>query len=201
MKSAFAFALVLVLIVFLLAETGLSQNPSHFTSVGGEYGRNVIGTIKADDNATAGGAAEEQESQNKSGLWSWGSSPKGTLVVDGTLIGDPRYTMKKLNVTKNWLEDTFVDPYGSGSSGYTYTDSQTGEPVQTYVDANGRSYYTYTDASTKKLVYVYFNAQTGEPTYASFTPLSGTGTADQTTESSLPPIFGRVRGILKIANG
>lgn len=59
---------------------------------------------------------------------------------------------EELNITRNWLDDVFVDPYGIGSSGATYTDAETGEPVQTYVDSSGRSYYTYIDSSTRKLV-------------------------------------------------
>lgn len=176
MKSA----LVVVLVVCLLAAGCCAQSSSRFKSVGGDYGRNLIGTIKASDTKPA--------AASNGSLWSWGSSPKGTVVVDGNLIGDPKYTMKKLNVINNWLGDSFVDPYGTTSSAYSYTDAVTGEPVKTYVDPfTGQSYYTYTDSKTGRLIYVYFNPETGEPTYASFTPVSGQYVEEK--KFSLPPIF------------
>lgn len=178
MKTALA---VVVLVVCLLAASGLAQDTSRFQSVGGDFGKKMISTIKS--NETKPTAASGNGS-----LWSWGSSPKGTLVVDGNLIGDPAYTMKTLNVVKNWLGDSFVDPYGTASPAYTYTDPQTGEPVTTYVDpVNGQSYYTYTDSKSGKTVYVYFNPETGVPTYASYGPASGQYVEQK--KSSLPPIF------------
>jgi hypothetical protein len=182
MKTALAVAVVLV--VCLLAADCCAQSSSRFQNVGGDFGRSLIGTIGANDTKAA--AAAEDNSNDS--LWSWGSSPKGTLVVDGNLIGDPKYTMKKLNVENNWLGDSFVDPYGTTAPAYSYTDPDTGAPVKTYVDPiTGQSYYTYTDSKTGKLVYVYFNPQTGEPTYASFTPLSGEYREEP--KFSLPPIF------------
>lgn len=179
MKAAFAVLIVAVLVAGCCAESS-----SRFTSVGGDYGRSIIGKMQA-----AGDSASDAAEKEDGGLWSWGSSPKGTIVVDGNLIGDPRYTMKRLNITRNWLDDIFVDPYGTGSSGATYTDAETGEPVQTYVDGSGRSYYTYIDSSTRKLVYVYFDPQTGVPYYAGFTPLSPVNTTVSSSGFSLPPIF------------
>jgi hypothetical protein len=150
--------------------------------VGGDFGKKVISTIKTNDTKPAAA------SNSNSSLWSWGNSPKGTLVVDGNLVGDPKYTMKTLNVTSNWLGDSLVDPYGTAAPAYSYTDPQTGEPVQTYVDPiTGQSYYTYTDSKTGRLVYVYFNPETGVPTYASFTPVSGQYIEQK--KFALPPIF------------
>ncbi|MBN1235412.1 MAG: hypothetical protein JW999_05095 [Methanotrichaceae archaeon] len=177
-----ALAVVVVLVLCLMATGCYAQDSSRFQSVGGDFGRNVISTIKSDDTQPA------SASDNSSSLWSWGSSPKGTLVVDGNLIGDPRYTMKKLKLDQNWLGDSFVDPYGTIASAYSYVDAETGEPVKTYVDPiTGQSYYTYVDYKTGKLVYVYFNPVTGEPTYASFTPLSGQYVEEK--QFALPPIF------------
>lgn len=182
MKSA--LAVVVVLVACLLAAACYAQSSSRFQSVGGDYGKSVISTIKANNTQPA---AKSNDNSNSS-LWSWGSSPKGTLVVDGNLIGDPAYTMKKLNVVHNWLGDSFVDPYGTTAPAYSYTDAQTGEPVETYVDPiTGQSYYTYTDYKTGRLIYVYFNPETGVPTYASFTPVSGQYVEQE--KFSLPPIF------------
>ena len=177
-----AFAVVVVLVVCLLAAGCYAQTSSRFQSVGGDFGKKMISTIEANDTKPA------DASDSNSSLWSWGSSPKGTLVVDGNLIGDPKYTMKKLNVTSNWLGDSFVDPYGTAASANSYTDAQTGEPVKTYVDPiTGQSYYTYTDSKTGRLIYVYFNPETGVPTYASFTPVSGQYVEEK--KFALPPIF------------
>jgi hypothetical protein len=39
---------------------------------------------------------EQAAESNKNGtLWSWGSSPKGSQIVDGMLVEDPRYSLKK----------------------------------------------------------------------------------------------------------
>jgi hypothetical protein len=183
MKTALAVVvLVVYLLVYLLASGCYAQDTNRFQSVGGDFGKKMISTIEAKDTKPAAASG------NNGSLWSWGSSPKGTLVVDGNLIGDPKYTMKKLNVTSNWLGDSFVDPYGTAAPAYSYTDPATGEPVRTYVDPiTGQSYYTYTDSKTGKLIYVYFNPETGAPTYASFTPVSGQYVEQK--KFALPPIF------------
>jgi hypothetical protein len=179
MKTALAG--VVLLIACLLTASCYAQSSSYFQSVGGDYGKSVIGTLKTKDPQPAA------SSDNKSSLWSWGSAPKGSLILDNNLVTDPRYSAKKLNVTNNWLGDSLVDPYGSTPE-YSYTDPKTGMPVKTYVDPNtGQSYYTYTDSKTGKLVYVYFNPETGEPLYVSFTPVGGIST--ETNDFTLPPIF------------
>lgn len=179
MKTALA---TLGLAICLMAAGCYADDTGRFQSVGGDFGRKLINTIKSSD------AEPTAASGNNGSLWSWGSSPKGTLVVNGNLVGDPAYTMKTLNVVKNWLGDSFVDPYGTSSPAYSYTDPQTGEPVATYVDpVNGQSYYTYTDSKSGKTVYVYFNPETGVPIYASYGPVSGQY-VDQKS-STLPPIF------------
>ena len=179
MKAALA---VVVLVVYLIALGCYAQDTSRFQSVGGDFGKKMISTIEANDTkpAVANG--------NNGTLWSWGSSPKGTLVVNGNLIGDPKYSVKTLNVVKNWLGDSFVDPNGTAAPAYSYTDPQTGEPVTTYVDSiTGQSYYTYTDSKSGRMIYVYFNPETGVPIYTSFGPVSGQYVEQK--KFSLPPIF------------
>lgn len=181
-----AASVVLLLAVCLMAAGCYAQDSSHYQSVGGDFGKKLINTIKSSD------AEPTAASGSNGSLWSWGSSPKGTMLINGNLVGDPAYTMKKLNVVKNWLGDSFVDPYGAASPAYTYTDAQTGEPVATYVDpVTGQYYYAYTDSKSGKTVYVYFNPETGVPTYASYEPVSGqNGTQKQSaSNSNLPPIF------------
>lgn len=150
MKTAFAAAMAL-LIACLLAGNALAQEKSNFQSVGGDYGRNVLSNIGASDAETA------SKSESNQSLWNWGGAPKGSLIVDGNIIGDPRYTLKNLSVMRDWLGDSFVDPYGD-TPAYSYFDPVTGERVKTYVDPiTGQHYYTYTDSNSGKLVYVYFN--------------------------------------------
>ena len=155
-----------LLVACLMAEGGFAQSSSssHFQSVGGDYGKTLIGTLRTTNPVPA--------SSNNTSLWSWGSSPKGTSILDGGLVGDPKYAMKKLNVVNNWLGDSLVDPYGTPE--YSFTDSVTGAPVRVFVDSiTGQYYYTYVDSTSKKTVYVYFNPETGIPFDASFTPPSG----------------------------
>ena len=180
MKTAFA-VVVALLIACLLVAGCLAQSSSRFQSVGEDYGRNVLKSLNASNPQPAA------SSNSNNSLWNWGGAPRGSILVDGNLIGDPRYTMKNLSVTNNWLGDSLVDPYGD-TPVYSYTDPVTGMPVKTYVDPNtGQTYYTYTDSKTGRLVYVYFNPVTGEPTYASFTPISGQYLEQE--QYALPPIF------------
>ncbi|OPY49575.1 MAG: hypothetical protein A4E49_03085 [Methanosaeta sp. PtaU1.Bin112] len=184
MKTLLAALVLVVCLICLMASDCYADDTGRFQSVGGDYGRKLISTIKSSD------AEPAAASGTNGSLWSWGSSPKGSLVIDGNLVGDPAYTMKKLNVVKNWLGDTFVDPYGTASPAYTYTDPVTGESIPTYVDpTSGQSYYTYVDYKSGKTVYVYFNPDTGVPIYASYAPLSGQSAEQKQSTSTLPPIF------------
>ncbi len=183
MKTAFAAAMVLsaLLIASILAGSALAEERSGFQSVGGDYGRNVLSSLKSAD------AQQKEEKGGNQSLWSWGGAPKGSIIVDGNIIGDPRYALKNLSVVRDWLGDSFVDPYGD-TPAYSYIDPVTGEKVKTYVDPiTGQHYYTYKDANTGKLVYVYINPETGEPIYASFTPISGQYI--QKEQYQLPPVL------------
>ena len=179
MKSALA----VILAAYLLLGSCCAQDSSRFQSVGGDYGRELISAIKSNDTQAAAATSDKNSS-----MWSWGSSPKGTLVVDGNLVGDPAYAMKKLNVVQNWLGESLTDPYSKTPTEYSYTDATTGEPVTTYVDpTSGQYYYKYTDTVSGKLIYVYFDPTTGVPTRASFAP--DTEKDDASTTFTLPPIF------------
>ncbi len=168
-----------------------SSSSSRFQSVGEDYGKALIGTLRNTNPVPA-------SDSNNSSLWSWGSSPKGTSILDGSLVGDPKYAMKKLNVVNNWLGDSLVDPYGAPE--YAFTDSVTGAPVRVFVDSiTGQYYYTYVDSTSKKTVYVYFNPETGIPFDASFTPPAGaslpsnTGTnygTNANTGGATSPVYG-----------
>jgi len=177
-------ALPAMLIACLLAGSALAEERDGFQSVGGDYGRNVLSSLKA---SNAQGIEETEEKEGNQNLWSWGGAPKGSLIVDGNIIGDPKYRLKNLSVIRDWLGDSFVDPYGE-TPAYSYINPATGEKVKTYIDPiTGQHYYTYIDTNTGKLVYVYFNPETGEPIYASFTPLSGHYIQEE--QYRLPPIL------------
>lgn len=179
-----SLALALILAACLMTQNCWAQNASSFQSVGGDYGRSLISSIKSDD------AKTEAESNSNGTLWSWGSSPKGTLIVNGNLIGDPTYTLKTLKVVKNWLGESMDDPYGTSAGSYTYLDSETDEEVTIYVDPiTGESYYQYTDSVSGKVVNVYFNPQTGVPTRTSFAETSNVQQSQSNATFVLPPVF------------
>lgn len=183
-----ALVLALFLMAGLMIAICSAGDSSRFQSVGGDYGRAFISSMKSDETESA------DESDSGDTLWDWGGTPKGTMVLDGSLIGDPRYALNKLNVVENYLDESFMDPYNpySQASAYTYTDSVTGEVVPTYVDpTTGESYYKYTDPLSGKLLYVYFNPLTGVPTRTAFAPASDSAKGGQEDQGTfnLPSIF------------
>ncbi len=181
----------------LLVSGGFAQDTSRYQSVGEDYGKSLFGTLRTTN--------PEPAASNNSSLWSWGGSPKGTSILNGGLAGDPKYSMKKLNVTYNWLGDSFLDPYGN-TPAYSFTDPDTGAPVKTFVDPyTGQYYYIYTDSRSGKPVYVYFDPETGVPFYATFSPPAGAemntganvgtnagnaGANAGTNGITLPPVYG-----------
>ena len=129
---------MVVLIACLLAVDCYAQSTSRFQSVGGDFGRNVIGTLKANDTQPA----PVSNSSNNS-LWNWGNAPKGSLIQNGKLVADPFNTWKSLNYTDGWIGEVEKDPYtgfsiyaykipGTGETKYFYIDPYTGKPI--YVD-------------------------------------------------------------------
>jgi hypothetical protein len=183
-----ALALALFLVAGLMIASCSADDSGRFQNVGGDYGRTFINSIKSDETETVAA------SNSSDTLWDWGGSPKGTMVLDGNLISDPRYAPNKLNVVENYLDESFMDPYNpySQASAYTYTDSVTGEVVPTYMDpTTGEPYYKYTDPVSGKLLYVYFNPLTGVPTRTVFAPDSDSAPAGQEGQGTftLPSIF------------
>jgi hypothetical protein len=177
-----AFAVIVLVVVFFLAAGSCAQSESHFQSVGGDYGQSWISSFKA-NNPQPTDESNSGSSSSGGNLWSWGSAPRGSMVVDGQLITDPAYILRNLTYTRNWLGET-----DSSNPAYTYTDPNTGNQINTYTDPNtGQSYYTYKDPNTNKQIYVYIDPYTGQPTHASFSPPSSTNAI--TGGVSLPPIF------------
>jgi hypothetical protein len=156
-----ALAVMVVLIACLLAVDCYAESSSRFQSVGGDFGRNMIGTLKANDTKPA---ASSNDSSNSS-LWNWGNAPKGSMLVNGRLVADPYNTWKSLNYTDGWIGEVEKDPY-------------TGYPI-----------YAYKIPYTGENKYFYIDPYTGEPIYVERE--SGIATANDVSRAGyvLPPVF------------
>jgi hypothetical protein len=176
----FATVCGLLMLTAFCIQTALASNEDapNYQSVSGEFAQNWIKDFK-EENAAASPAIVQKETANNEGddndsdLWSWGNAPRGSKIVDGQLIKDPYYLRALLNLTDNWLDES-------------YTDSETGLPVNIYFDPlTGRkyydvlnpktgkllfAYYTYEDEKSGQLVYVYTDPDTGEEVHANAVP-------------------------------
>jgi len=121
-----ALAVMAVLIACLLVVNCNAQDTSRFQSLGGDFGRNVISTLKAN-----GTQAAANNSNNS--LWDWGNAPKGSLIKNGKLVDDPFNTWKSFNYTDGWIGEVETDPF-TGRSIYAYKIPSTGEIKYFYID-------------------------------------------------------------------
>ena len=153
-------ALLTALCLFCIIITACSaQSAPSFQSVSGEFARSWITSNKAQNPQPA------QESKgNGSDLWNWGKAPKGSKIDNGKLLTDPYYLRPQLNLSSNWLGDSYTDP-NTGLPVKIYLDPLTGKTTYTYLDPNtGQqvfSYYSYLDARTGETVYAYADPMTG----------------------------------------
>lgn len=155
-----AFVVMVTLVIFLLAAGCYAQSMSNPQFVGGDFGRNWIGGFKAQNPQPAGQNLEND-------LWSWGSAPKGSIMVNGNLVPDPYYIWKSLNYTSGWLGKVYVDPT-TGYPVYGYIDPRSGMPIYYYVDPKtGKPVYTnsYTNSYPS---YRYPNYVSVPPYYSSY---------------------------------
>ncbi|MBP7071755.1 MAG: hypothetical protein KBA97_11885, partial [Methanothrix sp.] len=151
--------MILLILAGLFISLSSGQSPPIFQSVSGEFAQKWIEDYKEENGIVDSPKASLNQSQdNDSDLWSWGSAPRGSKIVDGQLERDPNYLRPLLNLTSNWLDEL-------------YTDSDTGLPMEVYSDpVTGRKYYhilnpntgiafftyfTYEDETTGQTVYVY----------------------------------------------
>jgi hypothetical protein len=125
-----AFAVIISLTICLLEAGCYAQSSGSLQSVGGDFGRDWISSFKAQN-------PQQAETNLKNDLWSWGSSPKGSIVVNGNLLPDPYYIWKSLNYTSGWLGRVYVDP-NTGYPVYGYIDPFTGMPIYYYLDPKTR---------------------------------------------------------------
>jgi len=172
-SATIIFKFLLIACFFSLLSSG--QSPPIFQSVSGEFAQKWIEDYKEENGIVDSPKASLNQSQdNDSDLWSWGSAPRGSKIVDGQLERDPNYLRPLLNLTSNWLDEL-------------YTDSDTGLPMEVYSDpVTGRKYYhilnpntgiafftyfTYEDETTGQTVYVYVDPDTGREVKAASAPI------------------------------
>jgi hypothetical protein len=178
-KSAATMIMNVLFILCLLLAVSSAQSTPAFQSVSGEFAQKWIKDFK-EKNATAvpeieGNKGEGNQSE-KSGndLWNWGNAPRGSKIVDGNLETDPYYLRPLLNLSSNWLGESYTDA-NTGLPVETYSDPLTGKKIYSFLNpTTGKpffTYYTYLDANTGRLVYDYVDPMTGKEVYASSAPI------------------------------
>jgi hypothetical protein len=150
---------MVVLIACLLAIDCFAQSTSRFQSLGGDFGRNVIDTLKANDTKPA--VANDSNSR----LWNWGNAPKGSLIQNGTLVADPFNTWKSLNYTSGWIGEVEKDPY------------------------TGYQIYAYKIPNTEETKYFYIDPYTRVPIYVERSSDIASANAYGSGSYALPPVF------------
>ncbi len=98
----FRFTVIMVLISGILLAACHAQPTSNFQSVSGDFGRTWLSNFLAQNPKPA---------ENNSSLWSWGSAPKGSMLLNDKLVPISNSTIAAANNAANWLGDTYVDPY------------------------------------------------------------------------------------------
>ena len=163
----YRLVLTMVLVLGILLVACQAQTTGNFQGVGGDFGRTWLKDFQAQS------PAKQPQTQNSTSLWSWGGAPKGRLIQNGSLVTDPYYIWKSLNLTSGWMGQAYVDP-------------KTGYPVYAFVDPyTGNPDYFYVDPKTGQPVYINSGATTGTPTTSSVPPYSPyTGTPP--TSSNYP---------------
>ena len=147
-----ALAAFALLIACLLAGIGLAQSEDRFQSIGGDYGRNVISSLTANETGAPAG-----NNSSNSTLWNWGTLPKGGMLVNGTLALDPFNTPGPIENPDSSYNQVGVDaftgkaiysyqPPGGAAIKYFYVDPYSGLPV--YVDRDDVTFEGYGPASS-----------------------------------------------------
>lgn len=161
MKTALAISVLLI--ACLLAGIALAQNGDRFQSISGDYGRSIISSLTANETD-----AKESNNESNSTLWNWGTTPKGSMLVNGTLAEDP------FNIP---------GPIENPDSSY----SRVGEDAFT-----GRAIYSYKPPGGAATKYFYVDPYTGLPVYVEWDDVTfdGYGSAPSGTGSyELPLAF------------
>jgi hypothetical protein len=171
-------SLVLCLLCLFLAVASSQSTPPQFQSVSGEFAQKWIKDFK-ETNAKSSPVIEDSQKDNRSeengsDLWNWGKAPLGSKIVDGNLVTDPYYLRPLLNLSSNWLGETYTDP-DTGFPMETYSDPLTGKTIYRFLNPTTSkpffTYSTYPDAKTGNLVYAYIDPMTGNEVHASTAPI------------------------------
>jgi hypothetical protein len=128
MKTALA-VIVLALACLLLANSS-AQSIGSYQTLSGDSGRSILASLEAIDSQS--NESSENTSENDT-LWSWGSAPKGSVLVDGEILTDPFNSWKDFNITESGIAQVGVDPF-KGYPIYAYKIPRTGETKYFYLD-------------------------------------------------------------------
>jgi hypothetical protein len=132
-----AIAVLALLIACLLAGDCQAEGDGRFMNIGEDYGRNVIGTLTANETEQAAGNNETNGT-----LWNWGTLPKGGMMVNGTLVQDPFSNPAAMENPASTFKQVGVDAF-------------TGQAIYSYQPPGGAAIkYFYVDTYTKLPVYV-----------------------------------------------
>jgi hypothetical protein len=174
LKPAATMILKVLLIASIFSAVASGQStPPDFQSVSGEFAQKWIKDFK-EMNAKPVPEIEGNNNENGSDLWNWGNAPLGSKIVDGNLVTDPYYLRPLLNLSSNWLGETYTDSE-TGFPMETYSDPLTGKKIYRFLNpATSKPFFTYStypDAKTGRLVYAYIDPMTGKEAYASSAPI------------------------------
>ncbi|MGB5100057.1 MAG: hypothetical protein WBN94_05610 [Methanothrix sp.] len=165
---------VLFILCLIFAVASGQSTPPSFQSVSGEFAQKWIKDFKGENAKTVPEAEGNKGEENGSDLWNWGKAPLGSKIVDGNLVTDPYYLRPLLNLSSNWLGETYTDP-DTGFPMETYSDPLTGKKIYRFLNPTTSkpffTYSTYPDAKTGNLVYAYIDPMTGKEVYASSAPI------------------------------
>lgn len=172
-----SLAISLILCLFSAAASGQST-PPRFQSVSGEFAQKWIEQLReksAKSSTEAEDIKRENDSEeNGSDLWSWGNAPQGSKIVNGNLVTDPYYLRPLLNLSSDWMGETYTDS-STGLPMETYSDPMTGKKIYIFLNpANSKPFFTYStypDPKTGNLVYSYIDPTTGKEAYSSSAPI------------------------------
>lgn len=162
-----------ILSIFFALASGQSTPPD-FQSVSGEFAQKWIKDFKEKNAKIVPEINDSKNEENGSDLWNWGNAPLGSKIVDGNLVTDPFYLRPLLNLSSNWLGETYTDSE-TGFPMETYSDPLTGKKIYRFLNpATSKPFFTYStypDAKTGNLVYAYIDPMTGKEVYASSAPI------------------------------
>jgi len=105
MKTALA-VIVLALACLLLANSS-AQSIGSYQTLSGDSGRSILASLEAIDSQSK---EQSQNTSENNTLWSWGSAPKGSVLVDGEVLTDPFNSWKDFNITESGIAQVGVDP-------------------------------------------------------------------------------------------